>query len=169
MNFWLRFIFVVVLASVISLTGVALAKRPADQQIQGTHKLKIDGDFSGAGTAVVRAQSVTFSLKLKDSKGTACNGDSDEIDFGDGRFFGTLQLGGVSVEISGRVDLPKNGKKPRVTGFLRSSDGRVARIANSLRIAGSGGDGSSGSDSDDDQDENHVEDDHKDPRDRHPR
>ena len=144
-----RILLLLVLGASLALAGGVFAKRPASSTIQGTHKLKIVGDLNGVGKAVVSDRDIRFSLDLTDDKGGGCKMESDEIDFGDGRFSGTCQISGQNATVSGRVDLPVGGKFPRVTGMIRFADGRVARIANSFKIAGAT---SSGDGDDDDHD-----------------
>lgn len=147
-----RIFFVLLVGASLAMASGVFAKRAASAQIQGTHKLKIVGDLSGSGKAVLSDRSIKFTLQLSDDSGKGCNSDSGDIDFGDNRFSGTIQIDGQTATVSGRVDLAAAGKKPRVSGFIRIADGRVARIANSLKIADSSGEG------DDDDDDTHGHD-----------
>lgn len=130
-----RLIFVLLLATAVSFAGIAHAKRPADAKIRGNHLLKVGGDFTGTGRINVKDKGVKFSLKLIDAAGKKIDVSDSEIEFGDGRFWGSLQIDGLDAEVSGRVDLPATGKSPRISGFIRVSDGRVARIANGIVAA----------------------------------
>ena len=128
--------------------------RPADPKIQGTHKLVVTGDFKGSGSLELQERKLSLTCELTDSQGNKLTLSGSNLSFADGRFYGTGQMDGKPVELSGRADLPGPGKGVRITALFRTADNHVGRINN---LPKSSSDDSSDDDSGDDGSDNHKD------------
>jgi hypothetical protein len=147
----------IVAATVLVCCSVADAhkpprNKPADPKIQGTYTLAVTGDFKGSGSLQLEDRKLSISCQLTDSQGNKLTLSGSDLSFSDGRFFGTAQLGGKPIDLSGRVDLPDQSKGVRVTALFRSADNQVGRITNTPKPAS---DDSGDDDSSDKREEHH--------------
>ena len=102
------------------------------EEVQGQYVVRIAGYYTGRGTGSVSGEGVKISATVRDPAGRQYDFQAKGLDVADDRFAGTGSLGGVEVQIDGRLD-PRDAKgevlkKGRIT-FTFSANGRRARGA----------------------------------------
>jgi hypothetical protein len=148
-RYWLiLLLFPVLLAQ--SDNGMCNSKGRTRGKTSGGFSLKIAGDFSGTGTALVTPASVSLNAAV-----TLRDGSKGMITFGNlalvnDRFQGQTTFKGHLMKIWGRVDLPSarddqetpsQAVTARVIATMADGEGRVGRLV-AIQDAGSrGGDG----------------------------
>jgi hypothetical protein len=125
-------------AGVLLWTGTA-GLRPGDRRnkadnIQGVYEVEFSVYGKGTGTASVTNTSVTISGTIVDAAGNSLDFGASDLTVNNYRFVGRGQIGGVGMEVSGRIDPPDATlKTQRIVGIFRDANGRVGRLVGSQK------------------------------------
>jgi hypothetical protein len=103
----------------------------------GGYSLIIKGDYSGTGTASITSSTIAISVDIQSPNGSKLTISFGNMPLVNDRFSGTNTIGGSSITLSGRVDLPAatdpdqtpaQAITGRVTATLMDAAGKGARL-----------------------------------------
>jgi len=117
-----------------AITATVRAPSTPPPRIHGAYRITFAGAVSGTGKAVVTPKSVKIDADVIDDQGArvAFSATDLQMDGSAYRFRGFAALGGLSVQVAGRVDPgDSNVGKCRITATFLTYDGKGGRIAGS--------------------------------------